>query len=231
MNRNSFLAAVGLLICLALPSNSLGDIVVTNSDFVGNDYTYSLNPGSTSSFSSTHTNALNSTSNAHFGPSFHLPTLYYYFNGTTPNFTYRWDFSSSPKPQMVTITDRLTLFTNITINRAKATVSYSTNGVDYSPVRELLTPTDGSIVADSILTYDLGLGGTDEFYYRVEMIPVAGDANGSLDSYQDQWARTSLGSTFPGFSATFSVVPEPSGLVLCFLAFVGTIVARQRSQR
>ena len=98
-----------------------------------------------------------------------------------------------------------------------------------SPPQEASPPVSPT-VGDSIETYTLNLGlGVTDFYYRVEMVPATGDADGNLGSFQNQWGRTAVGGSPAGFTAVFSTVPEPSRALLTFLGLGAVLAGRRRS--
>lgn len=215
---------VSVALVLLISPVGMAEIIVTSGNFIGDEYVFEIDPTSYSTFGNSHDAALIADHGVlNYGV--FLPTLFQGFTTNygppSPYFTYRWDFSSSPKPKQVTITDRITLFSEYRpgfeyqMERALATISFSLNGTDFTTIRQLATPTDGSVVGDSIETYTLPLGsGVSEFFYRVQVEVTAGDDNNRIDSYTSQWARSYEGTSVSPFIATFSAVPEPSSSAL-----------------
>jgi hypothetical protein len=206
------------IVALTAPAADAG-MLVDGSDFVGTEFDFIVPTSSDVAYQLKLASATETSSGSAFRPGYTAPALFIYYNGASASSTLRWTFPSGTKPVQVTLTDRLTLFTNINTNRTLATISYSTDGSTYHPIWSLTSPTDGSPVADEIQTNTVNFGaGITDFYYRVDMVSLPGDANGVMDSVQDQWGRTNAGASFPGFAATFSTVPAPGAAALLGVA-------------
>ncbi|MEO1129104.1 MAG: hypothetical protein AAFX05_05265 [Planctomycetota bacterium] len=222
LHRAALILGIAALIAPAAHAGML----VNASDFIDSEFDFITPTSSDVAYQLKLASANESSSGSAFRPVYTAPTLFIYYNGASASSTLRWTFPTNSKPVQVTLTDRLTLFTNASINRTLATISYSTDGSTFHPIWSLTTPTDGSVVADAIQTNTVNFGaGITDFYYRVDMISLPGDANGVMDRVQDQWGRTTVGGSFPGFAATFSTVPTPGTAAL--LAAAGVVQVRR----
>ena len=226
-------ALVAFLFLVVLPVNYVAAIAVTASDFTDGEYVYQLSTAGYSAYGNSHDALLLEENNLGNVISWY-PTMLHEMYGSSasyPYFIYHWDFSASLQPVEVTISDRITLFTNNGNERVNVVFSFSLDGVSYSTFRDITTPSDELVVEDIRETYTLPLGpGVTDFYYRVEATSAPGDSNGFVDYNLTQWARTSVGAASP-FVARFSAVPEPTSLALLAMGSLWLVRRRRRGQR
>lgn len=216
--KNIVKLTLSTLLCLTGVSQAA--VSVTAGDFTGTNYTYEIPITSASAFQNAHNAVVHSSTGVSYrSESGSLIT--YTFAGNSNSLVYRWSFSGVV-PLKATIRDTATLFTG-SGEQARATISFSTNGTDYTPIRVFNSSDSPS---GSTETSNVSLGaGASEFYYKVEMDDVVG----TLDSIEKQWLRSTIHATNPSpFSATFSTVPEPSSTALLSLAGFSLLIRRRR---
>lgn len=189
-----------------VPTTS-ADITVAAEDYAQGTFSYILPTTDHTAFTAAHTAATSEGRDVFFGPPAWFPTYAYYFDRFSPRFTYHFDFrNAGDTVTTVTIRDRLTHFGDGGNNLVESTISISTDGTNFTPVRSLQSPINGA--ADSLKTYVLSVEDATQFFYRVEMRAIPGDFNGQLNSALDQWGRSSQNNP-SNFSIAFSNATPP----------------------
>ena len=151
---------------------------------------------------------------------------------TTAQFIYKFDFSlTSYLPTSVDIFDHQVAVWPDGGPHETLTSSYSTDGVNYTPIRTLST--DGAtsfefLTSSGTTTIDLSSANTQVLYYKETF--VADDLTFGFGWNGAQWNRSASDSD-PTFTANFTVaaVPEPSALWLIVGGLMALVAVKRVS--